>query len=99
MLAVLKNQKGLGKRFRYHRLLKIMVTLNQSWARAYALEGLQMIIDSDVEDIKECDENTELFAEILCSTIINRLNVRKIKEENWIKGGIQQYIDSKDLIV
>jgi len=65
-----------------------MITLNQSWARTYALEGLQMIIDSDVEDIKECDENTELFAEILCSTIINRINIQKLKEENWIKGGV-----------
>lgn len=65
-----------------------MITLNSSWARTNAMEGLQMIIDSDVEDIKECDENTELFAEILCSTIINRINIQKLKEENWIKGGV-----------
>jgi len=88
VLAELKTQKGLGKRFRYHKMLKIMITLNQTWARIYAIEGLQMIIDSDVEDIKECDENTELFAEILCSTIISRINFRKLKEENWIKGGV-----------
>jgi len=76
-----------------------MITLNSSWARTNAMEGLQMIIDSDVEDIKECDENTELFAEILCSTIINRINIQKLKEENWIKGGVQQHIDSKELII
>lgn len=72
LLEVLKAERGLGKRFRYHKLLKIMLSMNCCWARKYALQGLEMIIEKEVEDIKECDEHTELFAEILCSGIVNR---------------------------
>lgn len=72
VLAGLKSQKGLGKRFRYHKLLKLVITFNQTYARKYAIEGMNMLIESDVDDIKECDESTELFTEILCSCIITR---------------------------
>ncbi|KAL4508332.1 hypothetical protein ABPG72_003636 [Tetrahymena utriculariae] len=99
VLEKLKHQKGLGKRFRYHKLLKTVLTLNQTWARKYSLEGMKLIMDADVEDTKESDENCELFAEILCSCIISRINVKKLKQEKWIKEDLQQLIDEKKLIV
>lgn len=66
-----------------------MLTLNQTWARKYSLEGMKLIMEADVEDTKEGDENCELFAEILCSSIISRINFKKMKDEKWIKEDIQ----------
>lgn len=66
-----------------------MITQNQTWARKYGMEGMKLIIESDVEDTKESEENTELFAEILCSSAISRLNFKKIRDEKWIKGDLQ----------
>lgn len=53
------------------------------------MEGMKLIMESDVEDTKESEENTELFAEILCSSVISRLNFKKIRDEKWIKGDLQ----------
>ncbi|EGR32606.1 hypothetical protein IMG5_076360 [Ichthyophthirius multifiliis] len=99
LLVQVQKINGLGKRFRYHKLLKIFLQYNQTWSRKYALEGLDMLINTEIQDIKECDENIDLFAEILCSCIIVRMNIKKIKDENIIIGGIQQYIDNNQIIL
>lgn len=76
-----------------------MLTLNQCWARKYAIDGLNLIISAEVEDLKECNEHNELFTEILCSGILNRINTRKVRDEKWVKGGLEPHIESGNIVI